>query len=123
MKNGKPSNLFPLLRAVGHPFGSHQKAYEKHFCAGSEKSFGPHRRAIWDANGSSNLPQLKRLAKSHLLYLTKEECISSELPSLTRTTRQVPVSPRCQLQYTEKLKDLVRARGVGRIHLRAFDVR
>lgn len=31
MKNGKPSNLFPLLKAVKHPFGDNQKKYEVRF--------------------------------------------------------------------------------------------
>ena len=50
MQNGKQSNLFPLLRAVGHPFGRHQKAYERHFCAGAERTFG-RSRPVWDASG------------------------------------------------------------------------
>ena len=105
MKNGKPCNLFPLLRAVRHPLGRHQKAYERHFCAGVEKSYG-RGRPVWDASGSSNLVQLNRLVTSHLLYLTKEQCLAS-LPPLTRETRKVPVSSRCQLQYDAALRHLV----------------
>ena len=105
MKNGKPCNLFPLLKAVRHPLGNHQKAYEKHFCAGMDRSFG-RGRVAWDANGASNLPQLNRLVTSHLLHLTKEQCLAS-LPPLTRETRKVPVSSRCQLQYDAALKHLV----------------
>jgi SNF2 family DNA or RNA helicase len=108
MKNGKPCNLFPLLKAVRHPFGNNQKEYERHFCAGAEKNFG-RGRPVWDASGSSNLKQLKRLVASHLLHLTKAQCLA-ELPPLTRETRKVPVSSRCQLQYIQALKSLVRAK-------------
>ncbi len=31
MKNGKPSNLFPLLKAVRHPFADDQRMYEVSF--------------------------------------------------------------------------------------------
>lgn len=106
MKNGKPLNLFPLLKAVRHPFGSHQKAYEIHFCAGREKSYGPG-RPVWDANGSSNLPQLRAHISSHLLHMTKEQCLA-DLPSQTRLFRKVPVSSRHQLRHNNALNDLVR---------------
>ena len=69
-ENGKPSNLFPLLRAVRHPFGNNQRAYETHFCGGRTKQFG-RGPAVWDASGSSNLPQLRELVSSHLLHLKK----------------------------------------------------
>ena len=105
MKNGKPSNLFPLLKAVRHPFGDHQKAYESHFCAGKEKSFG-RGRVVWDANGSSNLVQLRQHVASHMLHMTKEECLE-ELPPKTREFRQVPVSSRHQLQHNQALNELV----------------
>jgi hypothetical protein len=99
MKNGKPSNLFPLLKAVRHPLGKDQKAYEKHFCAGMLKNF------VWDANGCSNLKQLKRLVSSNLLHLTKDQCLS--LPPLKRERYQVPISHRNQLQYIQAVKNLV----------------
>lgn len=117
MKNGKPCNLFPLLKAVRHPFGNNQKEFERHFCAGAEKNFG-RGRPVWDASGSSNLKQLKRLVTSHLLHLTKAQCLA-ELPPLTRETRKVPVSSRCQLQYIQALKSLVRAKATGLVNSNA----
>ena len=60
MKNGKPANLFPLLRAIGHPFGDDQMSYETYFCNGQQKRFGPGcGRLVWDASGSSNLNLLR----------------------------------------------------------------
>lgn len=104
MKNGKPSNLFPLLRAVKHPLGRHQMAFEKHFCNGMLKSFG-RGKPVWDANGCSNLKQLKRLVSSNLLHLTKDQCLT--LPPLKRQRYEVPISHRNRLQYIQSVKDLV----------------
>jgi SNF2 family DNA or RNA helicase len=103
MKNGKPSNLFPLLRAVRHPLGKNQMAYEKHFCGGMLKSFG-RGKPVWDANGCANLKQLKRLVSSNLLHLTKEQCLT--LLPLTRHRYEVPISHRNQLQYIQAVKNL-----------------
>mmetsp|Transcript_7910 Transcript_7910/g.9017 ORF Transcript_7910/g.9017 Transcript_7910/m.9017 type:complete len:762 (-) Transcript_7910:210-2495(-) len=96
MKNGKPSNLFPLLKAVRHPLGRHQKAYEAHFCNGMLKNFG--KGATWDASGCSNLDQLKQMVASNLLHMTKEKCLT-ELPPMTNIFHDVPVSSRFQIQY------------------------
>lgn len=105
MKNGKPSNLFPLLKAVNHPFGDNQKSFETYFCAGHQKQMRG--TVVWDANGSSNLSDLNQHISSHLLYLRKDDVLS-DLPPQTRTTRQVPVSSRHQLQHNQALADLAR---------------
>ena len=104
MKNGKPANLFPLLRAVKHPFGDNQKAYERHFCDGREKPFG-RGRVVWDANGCSNLSQLKEHISSHLLHMTKESCLG-DLPPQTRVYKHVTVSSKHQLQHNQALNEL-----------------
>jgi SNF2-related domain len=104
MKNGKPSNLFPLLRACRHPFGRHQRAYETHFCAGREIRTSQGR--VWVATGGTNLAQLGELVSSHLLYLKKEECLRS-LPELTREFRHVPVSYHAQKSYDAQMKEVV----------------
>mmetsp|Transcript_35245 Transcript_35245/g.54111 ORF Transcript_35245/g.54111 Transcript_35245/m.54111 type:complete len:125 (-) Transcript_35245:10-384(-) len=106
LKNGKPSNLYPLLKAVRHPFGDRQKAYETHFCGGHEKCYGPG-KVVWDANGSSNLNQLKAHIASHVLHKTKEECLK-DLPKKTRHFRKVQVSSRDEIRHSNSLMDLVR---------------
>ena len=103
MKNGKPGNLFPLLKAVRHPLGRHQKAFEAHFCNGMLKNFG--RGPQWDATGASNLDQLKRKVTSNLLHMTKEQCLT-ELPPMTTVTHDVPVSSRYQMQYEQSIKHM-----------------
>jgi len=106
MKNGKPSNLFPLLKAVRHPFGAHQKAYEEHFCAAQNRHVGGG-RTVWQATGSSNLSQLRELTHSHILYLTKDEVLK-ELPKHSREFVHAPVSSRRELQHTKALQDLAK---------------
>jgi SNF2 family DNA or RNA helicase len=106
MKNGKPLNLFPLLKAVQHPLGRHPRAYETHFCAGREIRYGAH-KVVWNASGSSNVEQLRALSQSHLLHLTKEDCLK-DLPPRTRIFQQVPVSSRRQMQHDHALQDLSR---------------
>mmetsp|Transcript_22601 Transcript_22601/g.34453 ORF Transcript_22601/g.34453 Transcript_22601/m.34453 type:complete len:813 (+) Transcript_22601:174-2612(+) len=102
MKNGKPANLFPLLRAVGHPFGDDQRLYEAYFCNGQHKTFGG--RTVWDASGSSNLGLLNCHIKSHVVYKTKEECLM--LPEKKREFRTVPVGSKFEIQHNRALADL-----------------
>eukprot|EP00934_Nitzschia_sp_Nitz4_P001119 Nitzschia sp. Nitz4//scaffold105_size73764//71724//73528//NITZ4_005687-RA/size73764-augustus-gene-0.54-mRNA-1//1//CDS//3329532480//1119//frame0 len=107
MKNGSPSNLFPLLRGVQHPLGRHQRAFEQHFCNGHFADFG--QGQVWYANGKTNLNQLHRLIGTNLLHLTKEECLDA-MPPMKRETRNVPVSARCQSMYVSAVKDLAKLR-------------
>lgn len=104
MKNGKPSNLFPLLKATRHPFGDDQKIYETFFCNGQQRNYGG--RNVWDANGNSNLPILNAHIASHVLHKTKDDCLKG-LPSKTREYRTVPVSSRFELLHNKALLDLV----------------
>ena len=104
MKNGKPSNLFPLLKAVRHPFGDDQKKFELYFCAGQQKNYG--KGVVWDASGSSNLPTLNAHIVSHVIHLTKDECLK-DLPAKERVYREVPVSSRHELKYIAALNELV----------------
>jgi hypothetical protein len=104
MKNGKPSNLFPLLRAVRHPFGDDQKIYEMFFCNGQLKRF--RNKEVWDASGSSNLVVLNAHIISHVLYKTKEDCLK-ELPGKKREYKRVPVCSKFAVQHSRALNDLV----------------
>ena len=105
MKNGKPSNLFPLLKAVKHPFGDNQKHFEMYFCHGQLRDYG--RGQVWDVSGSSNLPVLHQHIASHVIYLTKADC-AMNLPDKSREIKVVPVSNKFQLRHTDALNKLVR---------------
>lgn len=103
MKNGKPSNLFPLLKAARHPFGDDQRLYETFFCNGQQKNYGG--RSVWDASGQLNLGILKEHITSHVFYKTKDECLR-DLPSKTREYKKVPVSSRFELQHNRALLEM-----------------
>jgi SNF2 family DNA or RNA helicase len=104
MKNGKPCNLFPLLKAVKHPFGNHQRAYEAHFCGGRDMSNGIG-RPMWVATGAANLDQLRVLTKSHMLHMTKDDCLK-DLPKQTRVKKCVFVSSRSQMRHNDAMRKL-----------------
>ena len=104
MKNGKPANLYPLLKAVRHPFGRNRHAYEKHFCEGKHVFIG-RARSVWQATGASNLDQLRVLTKSHMQHLSKEDCLK-ELPPKTRQLEKVPVCSRQQNQQNQAMQFL-----------------
>jgi SNF2 family DNA or RNA helicase len=104
LKNGKPANLFPLLRAVKHPLASCQRAYEEHFCDGRYHSFG-NKQPIWKAGGAQNLDQLRELASSHVLFLSKEDVLKG-LPPQTRIKKRVPVSAQWQARHAKALHEL-----------------
>ena len=106
----QPKHLFPLLKAVQHPFGDNQRKYEFSFCNGEQTSYG------WNANGSSNLKELNAHTSSHIYRLTKEECMSKELPPRKREFKRVPISPRHEIRYTQALKDLAEAYSLSHIH-------
>ena len=103
MKNGKPTNLFPLLKATRHPFGDDQRLFETFFCNGQQRNYGG--RLVWDASGSSNLNILNAHITSHLFYKTKDDCLK-DLPSKEREYKQVPVSSRFELQHNQALLDM-----------------
>ena len=105
MKNGKPCNIFPLLRAVRHPFGDNQRLFETFFCNGMQKNFRG--RPTWDASGASNLNHLNAHIANHMLFMTKEECLEN-LPPKTREFRKVPVSSRDELKHSNAMNELAK---------------
>ena len=107
MKNGRPSNLFPLLQAVKHPFGDNQIRYETYFCDGQLRNMNG--QEVWLATGSSNLRELNAHTASHIFRKTKEECMSKELPPRKREHRTVPVGALQQQRYNQALQDLAKA--------------
>ena len=88
MKNGKPSNLFPLLKIIKHDLGKHEKKYEERYCNGQYKQFGRGPK-IWDAGGKSNEEELKDLMGDYMLRKTKEECL--DLKEKVREFKKVEV--------------------------------
>jgi SNF2 family DNA or RNA helicase len=117
MKNGRPSNLFPLLVAIRHPIARHKINFETKYCNAKKTKFCP-----WDISGSSNLTELKTIVGEYIIRMTKvyyyyteynriiypimllqEECLSG-LPPLSRQRIVVEVSQKDQEDYSAIIK-------------------
>lgn len=85
MKNGRPSQLFPLLAAIGHPLAADQRAYEERYCQGHWREQGG--RRVWSCQGAERLEELQRLLRPLLLHRPKDRCL--DLPPKLRRLHPV----------------------------------
>lgn len=104
LKNGRPTNLFPLLKAVRHPLAKCQQSYEEYFCEGQHRHVGRD-KPVWQASGAAHLDQLRQLVSSHVLYTSKDDVLK-ELPPQTRVKHKVPVSAQRHAQHMRALQEL-----------------
>lgn len=104
LKNGRPINLFPLLRACQHSLAENRRAYEEYFCNGHYKSFGS--REVWDTNGASHLDDLHRQAANVIIRRTKAQCL--DLPPFTRIMHPVELTEAQTVAY-RKLREEIAA--------------
>ncbi|MFO7629880.1 MAG: DEAD/DEAH box helicase [Prochlorococcaceae cyanobacterium] len=89
MKNGRPRQLFPLLAAIGHPLAADQRRFEERYGQGHWCERGGQRR--WQADGATNLEELRRLCRPLVLHRRKQDCL--DLP------------PKCRLLLPVSLDD------------------
>ena len=66
MKNGRPSNILPLLIGIRHPVASNKIEFEKKYCNAKKTKF-----CNWDTSGASNLEDLRTAIGPYLLRKTK----------------------------------------------------
>ncbi len=113
MPNGRPCNIFPLLKAIRHPLSRDRREFERRFCAAEiremklrvkRKGQPPEQiiRRFWDATGASNLPELYEQLAPAMLRRTKEECL--DLPPKTRILRDVEVEDEARAEFTRTMK-------------------
>jgi SNF2 family DNA or RNA helicase len=88
MKNGRPSQLFPLLVAIGHPLGQDQQAFEQRYCQGHWRQVNGQQR--WQASGAERLDELQVLTRPLLLHRRKQDCL--DLPPKRRELHPVELS-------------------------------
>jgi hypothetical protein len=100
IKNGRPTNLFPLLKAVDHELAQNRKEYERVFCAAGATRF-----SRWDASGASHLDLLHERTTDVLLRRKKKDCL--DLPQKTRVMRKAELSAVAAERYDRKLRELV----------------
>ncbi len=101
-KNGRPSQLFPLLAAIDHPLARDQVNYEKSFCNGHwvEKQG----RQVWDCLGVSNLSILRQLIRP--LFLSRRKQYILDLPPKYRFDHKVVLTDSQALGFDHRI-DLV----------------
>ncbi|MCX5966267.1 MAG: DEAD/DEAH box helicase [Cyanobacteria bacterium] len=100
MKNGRPSQLFPLLAAIGHPLGSDQRAFEERYCQGHWREQGG--RRLWQAQGASQLEELQRLMRPLLLHRRKQQCL--DLPPKRRLDLAVTLDAAAARGFEHRLE-------------------
>lgn len=111
MKNGRPSNIFPLLAAVQHPLGANRSAFEKRYCAAGMRTIVTTNqqgqrleRRIWDNTGAAHLDELHQLTKNAMLRRTKAQCL--DMPEKIRTLRQTELTNEEHHAYIEMFEEL-----------------
>lgn len=97
LKNGRPSNLYPLLRAVKAPIARDKSYYDQHFCDAKRTKY-----SRWDCSGAINLDELREAAKPYILRRLKKNCL--DLPKMTRVIVDAEVDSKHQLAYKEICK-------------------
>jgi SNF2 family DNA or RNA helicase len=99
MKNGRPINLFPLLKATQHELSKNQSYFHIHYCDAHETRF-----TRWDISGAINLDELFLKTRDVLLRKTKKECL--DLPEKLRVLREVEPSSNMKELYNKKMDEL-----------------
>lgn len=92
IKNGRPSNLFPLLVGIQHPVSRDRKNFERRYC-----NAGPTRWSKWDVTGAAHLEELHGVIADRLLRRMKSEAL--DLPAKTRVWRDAELSPEARELY------------------------
>ena len=105
MRNGRPINLLPLLRAIKHPVAANRSRYEQHFCEGHRKQIKVRGEFIdvWDNTGVAHLDELNEQLKGWMLRKKKSECL--DLPPKTRVILNVEPKEEVQAVYDRKLAE------------------
>lgn len=99
MKNGRPSNLYPLLYALQHPIAKNKTAYERRYCDAHPTIF-----TQWDITGSSNLEELNEKISDKVIRRLKEECL--DLPPKLFSDIECEYNKEAEEEYNKFLKHL-----------------
>ena len=89
MKNGRPAQLFPLLAAMDHPIARDQRLFEERYCQGHWRERQGGRQ--WQANGASQLEELRRLTRPLILHRRKSQVL--DLPPKRRRHQRSWLTP------------------------------
>lgn len=101
MKNGRPSNLYPLLAAVNHPIARNRTEYEKRYCAAKATQF-----TKWDITGAINLDELREETLDAIIHRKQEDCIN--LPEKIEMVINCDENDKAEKEYQEAYDELKR---------------
>lgn len=96
LKNGRPSNLYPLLLGLQHPIAANRSQYEKRYCDAHATSF-----TRWDTSGASNLEELNKKISDQMIRRTKVECL--DLPDKVFISIECESCTEIENEYDESL--------------------
>lgn len=89
MKNGRPINLYPLLKAINHPVAKNSGDYQKRYCAAGYRNIG--KKQIWDNSGASHLDELNARIADCMIRRKKKDVLN-DLPDKLRVMRKAEVT-------------------------------
>lgn len=104
VKNGRPVNLLPLLKAINHPLvaggRSAVEAFKQRYCG---PSLAPTPRGLVKTyTGASNLAELHAKTADAILRRLTKDCI--DLPELTRVLRPVELTAAQEADYLANIE-------------------
>lgn len=109
IKNGKPQNLYPLLRMAKHPIAMDREDYYIQYCGAVWKPFvdknGRWVEVLTPGKEFKNTDQLKKLIKDTFLVYNRSECLP-DLPDKERILYEVTLSKKLEKDYIKKCKEL-----------------
>ena len=100
----RPAEIYSQLRLVAPAIAGKWLPFAERFCEGHYEYFGT--RAIFVADGASNLGELRQRMSPVFLRRTKEEVLP-DLPGKLRTVVSVPLPPGLRRQYDKAAADYV----------------
>lgn len=98
IKNGRPINLYPLLKLLNHPIAFKKGDYEKRYCD-AHVVFNR-----WDNSGAINLDELAEKTADCILQRKKENCL--DLPEKIRSVIELDWVPDVEKKYFDKYKKM-----------------
>jgi SNF2 family DNA or RNA helicase len=99
MRNGKPHNLFAILKIIEHPITNNKYEFEKRYCDAKKTHF-----SAWDVSGASNLPELKAKISNALIQRKKDDCL--DLPPKIYSDIYITPEKKDMINYFEMLDDM-----------------
>lgn len=99
MRNGKPANLFPLLRMIDHSVVKVKKDFEQKYCDAKPTNF-----SRWDTTGASNLAELKVKISDSLIQRKKQDCL--DLPNKIYSDIRIFPEQKDMQKYHQMIVDM-----------------